>query len=54
MNKHLKTCLAQKKKPQDSSQTHGEEVDIRRNLESLSSKRPDIFGAVENKIVLEE
>lgn len=54
MNKHLKTCLAQKKKPQESSQTFGEEVDIRRNLESLSSKRPDIFGAVENKIVLEE
>lgn len=46
MNKHLKTCLGQKKKaPNVASITHGEEVDIRKNLESLSLKRPDIFGA---------
>jgi hypothetical protein len=45
MNKHLKTCLGQKKKVQNVSHTHGEEVDIRKNLESLSIRRPDIFGA---------
>lgn len=33
MNKHLKTCLAQKKKaPNVANTTHGEDVDIRKNL----------------------
>lgn len=55
MNKHLKTCLSQKRKPQQSGNAqNGEEVDIRANLESLSSKRPDIFGAQENKISFRE
>jgi hypothetical protein len=55
MNKHLKTCLSQKRKPQTAASTHaGEEVDIRANLESLSLKRPDIFGAQEHKITLRE
>lgn len=32
MNKHLKTCLAQKKKSSTANVQHGEEVDIRSNL----------------------
>jgi acetyl-CoA carboxylase beta subunit len=54
MNKHLKTCLAHKKKPSQAAQQAGEEVDIRSNLDSLSARRPDIFGAQEHKISLRE
>lgn len=46
MNKHVKNCLATKKEEKrtfEQGQT-GEEVDVRRNLENLSFKRPDIFG----------
>ena len=46
MNKHVKNCLATKKDEKrtfSNSQT-GEEVDVRKNLENLSFKRPDIFG----------
>ena len=47
MTKHLKTCLGQKKRtgPVDTNfNKDNDEVDIRKNLESLSKKRPDIFG----------
>lgn len=54
MNKHLKTCLGQKKKPNMSESIQGEEVDIRRHLESMSLKRPDIFGTQDNHISTRE
>jgi hypothetical protein len=54
MNKHLKTCLAQKKRKVEVEAFQGEEVDIARNLEQLSGKRPDIFGTRENSILREE
>lgn len=54
MNKHLKTCLGQKKKATSGEVAQGEEVDIRRNLEGLSLSRPDIFGAQDSKISASE
>jgi hypothetical protein len=54
MNRHLKTCLGAKKKGGQQETQSGQDVDIRRNLESLSTKRPDIFGAQENQITLQE
>lgn len=54
MNKHLKTCLGMKKKPEQGFNLQGDDVDIRRNLDSLSLSRPDIFGAQENKIAARE
>ena len=55
MNKHLKTCLAHKKRTTGQSEAQeGEDVDIRKNLEGLSFKRPDIFGSQDNKMVAEE
>ena len=50
MNKHLKTCLGQKKKNNEQSQQQGEDVDIRKNLEDMSVRRPDIFGRQEDLI----
>ena len=56
MNKHIKNCLSSKKQDIDPSriQEFGENVDIRRNLESMSLKRPDIFGVQKSKEVKEE
>ena len=50
MNKHLKTCLGQKKKNTGGDGQQGDEVDIRKNLEEMSGRRPDIFGAQDNQI----
>lgn len=54
MNKHLKSCLSIKKNDQgfgaQSNNQVGEDIDIRKNLENLSSKRPDIFGGEGEKI----
>ena len=46
MNKHVKNCLSTKKEEKRNLQTSqtGDEVDVRKNLENLSIKRPDIFG----------
>ena len=54
MNKHLKTCLGQKKKNVGGEVVQGEEVDIRKHLDSLSAKRPDIFGGKDQRITLRE
>jgi len=54
MNKHLKTCLAMGKKKTGAENMQGEDVDISKNLEHLSSKRPDIFGTRENSFALRE
>jgi hypothetical protein len=45
MNKHLKTCLGSKKKGNEQMFSQGNDVDIKRNLESFSNRRPDIFGS---------
>lgn len=52
MNKHLKTCLGQKKKIVASEQMQGEEVDMRQHLDNMSARRPDIFGARDDQINL--
>jgi len=54
MNKHLKTCLGQKKKPGQNETNEGEDVDIRGNLDRMSLSRPDIFGTQENNISARE
>lgn len=54
MNKHLKTCLAQRKNNQGtSSNTSGQDVDLRQHLEDMSIQRPDIFGSKESRIQAE-
>jgi hypothetical protein len=45
MTKHLKTCLSSSKGNSSNGQGNlGEAVDVSKNLQSLSSRRPDIFG----------
>jgi hypothetical protein len=56
MNKHLKSCLGDKKKTSkmETNYDSTNEVDIRKNLEGLSGRRPDIFGMEANYITRKE
>lgn len=56
MNKHLKTCLAQRKtntQTFSSSSANLQEVDLRQHLQDLSAQRPDIFGSKDSLIQAE-
>lgn len=47
MTKHLKTCLGAPSKGNNATNGQsntGGSVDVSKNLQNLSSKRPDIFG----------